>query len=56
VLNRVRARSRFLRARELLGPEVWAVLRAGRPEPNARYQPGASIAELRQIVERIEKV
>ena len=44
------------RARELLGPEVWSVLRAGRPEPNARYQPGASIAELRQIVERIEKV
>lgn len=44
------------RARELLGPEVWTVLRAGRPEPNARYQPGASIAELRQIVERIEKL
>ena len=44
------------RARELLGPDVWMVLRAGRPEPNARYQPGADIAELRQIVERIEKV
>ena len=44
------------RARELLGPEVWGVLRAGRPEPNARYAPGADIAELRQMLERIEKV
>jgi hypothetical protein len=32
------------------------VLRAGRPEPNARYHPGADVSELRQILERIEKV
>ncbi|MBA3717860.1 MAG: hypothetical protein H0W87_06510 [Actinobacteria bacterium] len=44
------------RARELLGEEVWSLLRAGRPEPNARYAPGADLAELRRIVERIEKV
>jgi hypothetical protein len=44
------------RARALLGEEVWSLLRAGRPEPNLRYQPGADIAELRQILERIEKV
>jgi hypothetical protein len=44
------------RAQELLGPDVWRVLRAGRPEPNARYHPGADVSELRQILERIEKV
>jgi hypothetical protein len=43
-------------ARALLGEEVWTTLRAGRPEPNARYAPGADVAELRQILERIEKV
>ena len=44
------------RARELLGGEVWSLLRAGRPEPNSRYARGADVAELRQILERIEKV
>ena len=44
------------RARELLGSDVWELLRAGRPEPNLRYAPGADVAELRQILERIEKV
>jgi hypothetical protein len=44
------------RAKELLGAEVWSLLRAGRPEPNTRYAPGADVAELRQILERIEKV
>jgi hypothetical protein len=44
------------RARELLGEEIWGLLRAGRPDPNSRYARGADIAELRQIVERIEKV
>ena len=44
------------RARELLGDDVWRLLRAGRPEPNARYARGAEISELRQILERIEKV
>jgi hypothetical protein len=44
------------RARELLGEEVWGLLRAGRPDPNSRYAPGAEIAELRQILERIERV
>jgi hypothetical protein len=43
-------------AHEVLGEEVWRLLRAGRPEPDLRYQPGADIAELRQILERIEKV
>jgi len=44
------------RAQELLGAEVWGLLRAGRPDPNSRYAPGAEIAELRRILERIEKV
>jgi hypothetical protein len=44
------------RARELLGDQVWGLLRSGRPEPNLRYAPGADVAELRQILERIEKV
>jgi hypothetical protein len=44
------------RSRELLGDDVWALLRSGRPEPNLRYAPGADVAELRQILERIEKV
>jgi hypothetical protein len=43
-------------AHELLGDDVWRLLRAGRPEPNLRYAPGAEIAELRQMLERIEKV
>jgi len=44
------------RSRELLGNDVWELLRSGRPEPNLRYAPGADVAELRQILERIEKV
>jgi hypothetical protein len=44
------------RARELLGDELWGLLRAGRPEPNLRYASGATIAEIRQMLERIEKV
>jgi hypothetical protein len=44
------------RSRELLGDDVWGLLRSGRPEPNLRYAPGADVAELRQILERIEKV
>jgi hypothetical protein len=44
------------RARELLGPDVYGLLRAGRPDPNSRYAAGAKISELRQILERIEKV
>jgi hypothetical protein len=44
------------RARELLGEEIWSLLRAGRPEPNSRYAPGADLAELRQMLARIEKV
>jgi len=43
-------------AHQVLGDEVWDLLRAGRPEPNLRYAPGADIAELRQILDRIEKV
>ena len=44
------------RARELLGDQVWELLRSGRPEPNLRYAPGADVGELRQILEQIEKV
>jgi hypothetical protein len=44
------------RAHELLGDEIWGLLRAGRPDPNSRYASGAEVAELRQILERIEKV
>jgi hypothetical protein len=44
------------RSRELLGDDVWGLLRSGRPEPNLRYTPGADVSELRQILERIEKV
>jgi hypothetical protein len=44
------------RARELLGDEVWGLLRAGRPEPNSRYARGSDVAELRRILEKIDKV
>jgi len=44
------------KARELLGEEIWGLLRSGRPDPNSRYAAGADVAELRQMLERIEKV
>jgi hypothetical protein len=44
------------RAREILGDDIWVLLRPGRPDPNARYAKGTNVTELRRIVERIEKV
>jgi hypothetical protein len=44
------------RAREVLGDEVWELVKPGPPEPNRRYSSGLDIAGLRRIVEKIEGV
>jgi hypothetical protein len=41
-------------ARERLGDDVWRLLDPGRPEPADRHAPGASIAEIRRVVDRLE--
>ena len=43
------------RARELLGDEIWG-LPARAVQSRTRYASGAEIAELRQMLERMEKV
>ena len=44
------------RARELLGDELWEIVRPGRPMPADRFGPGLSGSELRRLVERLEAV
>jgi hypothetical protein len=44
------------RAREVLGDEVWELVKPGPPEPNRRYSSGLDIAGLKEIVDRIEAV
>ena len=42
------------RARELLGPEVWELVKPGPPEADRRYWRGLDIAGLGRIVDQIE--
>jgi hypothetical protein len=41
-------------ARERLGDDVWRLLRPDRPEPDDRHAPGAPVAEIRRVVDRLE--
>jgi hypothetical protein len=43
-------------ARELLGDEAWDLLRADRPPPEDRLARGMPVAELRRVVESLERV
>jgi hypothetical protein len=43
-------------AERLLGEEGWGLLRADRPEPRDRWAPGPPIAELRGIVDALERI
>ncbi len=42
------------RARELLGDELWEIVRPGRSLPEDRFGPGLSRGELRGLLERLE--
>jgi hypothetical protein len=44
------------RAREALGPEIWALVRPGPPDPNSRWRQALSLAELERAVDAIEKI
>jgi hypothetical protein len=44
------------RARELVGSAAWEVVRPDRPPPRDRLAPGPSFAQLREVVEELEKV
>jgi hypothetical protein len=41
-------------ARQRLGDDLWKLLRPDRPEPEDRHAPGASVAEIRRVVDRLE--
>jgi hypothetical protein len=41
-------------ARELLGEELWELVRANRPSPPPRDAPGITIAELTALTDRLE--
>jgi hypothetical protein len=41
-------------ARERLGEDAWRLLRPDRPEPDDRHAPGASVAQIRKVVDRLE--
>lgn len=43
-------------ARELLGEELWELLRPDRPPPKDRFAPGMALAGQRAALERIEKI
>ena len=43
------------RARELLGPSVWELVRPGRPAPDDRAAPGLPLAELERVVDDLER-
>jgi hypothetical protein len=43
-------------ARERLGERTWMLLRPDRPEPADRHAPGASIADVRAVVDTLESV
>jgi hypothetical protein len=42
-----------VRARELLGPEAWELVRPDRPAPESRNAPGLELDRLRRIMERL---
>jgi hypothetical protein len=44
------------RARDLLGPEVWELVRPDRPAPERRNARGLEVDRLRRIVERLSAV
>ena len=43
-------------AQRLLGDEAWAWLRADRAEPRDRWAPGPPLAELRAVVDALERI
>jgi hypothetical protein len=43
-------------ARQLLGEEAWEWLRPERPEPRDRWAPGPPLAELRGVVDALERI
>lgn len=43
------------RARELIGPVAWDVVRPDRPPPEDRLAPGPSLREVTEIVEELER-
>jgi hypothetical protein len=43
-------------ARQLLGETAWAWLEPGRPEPRDRWATGPPIAELRDVVDALERI
>ena len=44
------------RARELIGPNAWELVRPGRLPPNDRLAPGPASAELRIVVDELERI
>lgn len=44
------------RARTLLGPELWELVRSDRPEPEDRNAPGLAPLEIRRVVEALDGV
>lgn len=45
-----------LRARELVGVEIWELVRPDRPPPEDRLAPGPTPAELSMVVEELEAI
>lgn len=45
-----------IQARELLGEELWELVRADRAAPPARAAPGLTLAELAALTDRLEAV
>ncbi|HEY7257430.1 MAG TPA: hypothetical protein VH459_00095 [Gaiellales bacterium] len=43
-------------AAEALGPETWELVRPDRPPPLDRHGPGASLADIRAAVARLEEI
>jgi hypothetical protein len=43
-------------AQRLLGDEAWALLRVDRAEPRDRWAPGPPLAELRAVVDALERI
>ena len=44
------------RARTLLGDATWELVRPDRPKPTDRHEPGVSLTELEEIVDRLERL
>ena len=52
----VRLDSEPLRARALLGEELWEVVRPDRPRPQDRRAPGLTLSELERLVQKLERL